>query len=160
LICRLKIAGSYLRDGKRIEISEGEKEMNKPVMLVVSTLLLASGGCASPRQAALEDPELYCGARTVTVFHGPAFLAAYPETIDVCRGQEITVTVTPKVPAGAARTSPGERYRESGAWLGGEASSGGNIVIEIPNTVELGTYKYNITVDGVGTLDPTARVVR
>jgi len=134
--------------------------MNKPVMLAVIALSSASVGCASTPQTPIEDPEFSCGPRTVTVFHGYAFLAAYPPTIDVCRGQQITVKMIPNVRAGTARTSPGERDKERGAWLGREASSRGKIVIAVPTSVELRTYKYNITVDGVGTLDPSARVVR
>lgn len=129
-------------------------------MLAVIALSSASVGCASTPRTPMEDPEFTCGPRTVTVFHGYAFLAVYPPTIDVCREQQITVKMIPKVRAGAARTSPGERDKERASWLGREASSRGKIVIEVPTSAELRTYKYNITVDGVGTLDPSARVVR
>jgi hypothetical protein len=32
--------------------------------------------------------------------------------------------------------------------------------LSVPTDAALGVYKYAITVDGVGTLDPRARVVR
>jgi len=124
-------------------------------------LSLATVGCAPTMTRTAEvDPELTCGDRTVTVFQTTGFLAVYPEYIDVCTGESITINAVPKVAAGDLRTAPDEGNPGRDDWLRSEGKSEGSVVINVPEDAALGVYKYSITVDGVGTLDPHARVVR
>lgn len=107
------------------------------------------------------DPEFACRDRTVTVFQSTGFLAVYPEYIDVCSGYDILVKPVPPVRTGNVRTAPGGRGEPG--WLGGvpgDKAGAGGAVIRVPPGTSPGVYKYSITVDGVGTLDPRARVVR
>ena len=132
----------------------------KSVSSIVITAVLA-GGCISPGYTGNgEDPELTCRDRQVTVRQAPGFLAAFPEYIDVCRGQTVTISIDPPVEAGSARTEPASGNPDEAAWLQKANRDRGSIVIEISETAALGIYKYSITVDGVGTLDPRFRITR
>ena len=117
-------------------------------------------GCASTMNPSVsDDPEMTCGDRTVTVYQATGFLAVYPEYIDVCRGQSITVRTVPGLATGNVRTAPGEKNPDDDSWLRNEGRDG-TVIMVVPGNAGLGVYKYSITVDGVGTLDPRARVVR
>jgi hypothetical protein len=128
------------------------------LMLAVSTGLF---GCATNGTMGDVDPELDCRDRRVTVNHGPAFLIAYPEYIEVCAGQTITVQVTPRVPAGEAATMQGSGDPVEASWLNNRnRSESSEILIEVPEAAAYAVYKYSIRIAGVGTLDPRVRVVR
>jgi hypothetical protein len=131
-------------------------------MFVVTLLSLTLAGCAlDMTRDPGADPEITCGDRNVTVFQTRGSLSVYPEYIDVCRGQSITISAIPRVDGADVRTAPAERGNPEGdGWLGREGRADGSVLIEIPGDAPLGVYKYSITVDGVGTLDPRARVVR
>jgi hypothetical protein len=130
--------------------------MNSVRLLV--TLALLMGGCAVDKDV---DPELTCRDRVVTVNHARGFLAAHPEYIVVCPGQSILINLVPPVERGSARTTPAEEHVDSAPWLNSEnGEDRRNVVVQIPTDVEPGEYKYNITIDGVGTLDPRVRVPR
>jgi hypothetical protein len=132
------------------------------IRLLVTIALLMSGCAMNGHTNGDVDPELTCGDRTVTVNHARGFLAAHPEYIVVCQGQRILINLVPPVERGSARTTPAEEHAIGSPWLSGEnREDRRKIVIQIPaGTVEPGEYKYNITIDGVGTLDPRVRVSR
>lgn len=134
--------------------------MRKITLMAGACLSLSMWGCVtgSPRPVD-DDPELACADRAVTVFQSPGFLAVYPEYIHVCAGRSFAVKAVPRA-AGAIRTSPERGNPAADGWLSGTAESGGEVVITIPESTPEGVYKYNVTVDGVGTLDPRVSVVR
>lgn len=134
--------------------------MRRISWLALTCLSSSLLGCAtgSPRPVD-EDPELECTDRSVTVFQSPGFLAVYPEYIHVCAGLTFTVKAVPRA-SGTIRTSPGRGNPAADSWLSGAADRGGDVVIIVPEATPEGVYKYNVTVEGVGTLDPRVSVVR
>lgn len=106
-----------------------------------------------------EDLELICRDRNITVRQAPAFLDVFPEYIEVCRGRTVTINIAPPVDPGSARTEPASGC-PGAEWLKRENREGDKIVIEIPETADLGDYKYSITIAGVGTLDPRFRIIQ
>jgi hypothetical protein len=108
-----------------------------------------------------EDPELICRDRQVTVRQAPAFLDVFPEYIEVCRTQTVTISIRPPVDPRSARTEPASGNADKADWLRSESQDGETIVIKIPESAARDTtYKYSITIDGVGTLDPRFRIIR
>ena len=133
--------------------------MKRIVLVAATSLSLTLSGCATGTGYADVDPELSCGDRTVTVFQSTGFLAVYPEYIHVCEGQSLTIKAVPRA-AGTVQTSPARGNPAADSWLSGRAERGGTVVIRVPEGATEGVYKYNITVEGVGTLDPRVSVVR
>ncbi len=125
---------------------------NKAKMLAVGSVALLAG-CAQMAGRDCND--------TVTVNYRAASLRASPELAEVCPGGTLTVRLRPPAAAGAARTAPGSANPNAN-WLSGRAAKGDRIeLVPDENEVEVGeTYKYNITIDGIGTLDPRVRVIR
>jgi hypothetical protein len=130
--------------------------MSKFVMVAI----LVSGCAANGTVKSNDDPELTCQDRRVTVNHAPAFLVAYPEYLVACAGQKIVVNVIPSVRPGSATTAPADRSPGPSDWLRSENLKGGQTVIQIPEGTAAGEYKYSITIEGVGTLDPRVRISR
>ena len=67
-----------------------------------------------------------------------------------------------EAPAGDSRRVTIIGRGADGGWLTGKArkSGTGAIMCDLPNTVTVGTeYKYDVDIDGVGTLDPRVKVV-
>jgi hypothetical protein len=95
----------------------------------------------------------------VSVFQSTGFLAVYPEYMHVCVGQSITVKAVPQA-VGTVQISPVRGNPAEDSWLSGTSERGGTVVISVPEGATEGVYKYNITVEGVGTLDPRVSVVR
>jgi hypothetical protein len=101
-----------------------------------------------------------CSHRTVTVNHEAAYLRASPEIVDVCRGYTLSVRSVPPVGPEQLRTREDRgRNPEPAEWLDGESDTNGNIRLEVPANAASGVYKYDIEVQGVGRLDPRARVI-
>lgn len=125
---------------------------------VTSVLSLGFAGCATTTKDTGVDPELTCGDRTVTVFQSTGFLAVYPEYIDVCAGQNVEINAVPR--GRSLTTSPAEDNPGMDGWLSAGAEGGGSVVITVPRDATAGVYKYGITVNGVGMLDPRLRVIR
>lgn len=133
--------------------------MNNIGKVLMITVSLGLVGCVTNGKDV--DPELKCRDRLVTVNHAAGYLSAHPEYIDMCAGQRITINVAPPVDQGAARTAPaGKGNPEDANWLSSRNGNENRIVIDIPNGTAYGTYKYSITIDGVGTLDPRVRVTQ
>jgi hypothetical protein len=140
--------------------------MNKIGTLLTFAAAAGLTGCATNGTKGDVDPELHCQDRTVTVNHGPAFLIAYPEYIQVCEGQTITIRIRPRVRAGDAKTQQGRGNPAVASWLDRDNKDhAAEIRIEVPEkTVPEKkrdiVFKYSIGIAGVGTLDPRVRVVR
>jgi hypothetical protein len=132
----------------------------KNIAKMVTIAILTSGCAANGYVSGADDPELVCQDRQVTVNHAPAFLVAYPEYLVVCPGQQIVVNIVPAVPSGSAATAPAEKNPGLSGWLQSENREGGRIVLQIPEGTVAGEYKYSITIEGVGTLDPRVRISR
>lgn len=129
--------------------------MNVRSKLAAAALAATTATCAVPEPPV--DPELSCRDRLVTVNHAAGYLAAHPEHLEVCAGQTIVIDIRPPVDAGSARTTPaGEREPE---WLRARNGERG-IEMRVPEDADYRTYKYNITIEGVGTLDPRVTVKR
>ena len=124
---------------------------------ITSLLSLGFAGCATPKDPGV-DPELTCGSRAVTVFQSIGFLAVYPEYIDVCAGQSITIDAVPR--GRSLRTLPAEGNPGLDGWLSGGAEGGRSVVLTVPEDATAGVYKYGIAVGDVGMLDPRIRVIR
>jgi hypothetical protein len=138
--------------------------MNKTGILALLALSAGLSGCATKRTTGDVDPELGCRDRTVWVNHGPAFLIAYPEYIEVCAGRTITVEIRPSVGPGQAQTM--QAGGEAVDWLDGRNGDEGTgrgtseIHLVVRESAAEAVYKYSIRIAGVGTLDPRVRVVR
>ena len=99
---------------------------------------------------------------SVTVNYQAANLKATPELRNVRLGGTLTIKTVPPTKANKAHTkqAPG-----TPRWLTGHCNRKGEIVLPVPQNA-LGprqkekTYKYSVTVDGVGTIDPRVRVIR
>lgn len=123
------------------------------------TRIMATGvasllaGCAQMAERPCSD--------TVTVDYREAFLHARPPLAQVCRGGTLTVIFRPIGKDGGkpAHTAPGPQNGKA-AWLRGSSPKGDRIVLDIDESVPLGEYKYDVTVDGIGTLDPRVRVMK
>jgi hypothetical protein len=101
-----------------------------------------------------------CGDRTVTVNHASAYLRASPPEVPICRGYAVLVESRPEVGTAQMRTREDRGQNpEPATWLNGQSDANGNIRLEVPANAASGVYKYDIEVDGVGTLDPRARVI-
>jgi hypothetical protein len=131
------------------------------VVLALPAIVLT--GCVAPESI---DFDLACRARTVTLNHvRHASISVTNPVIDVCRGETIGIRVVPPVDPNRARSSPGPE-NPSATWLDRESMDGRRIDILVPppdaeDAPEVGEeLKYTLTIDGVGTLDPTIRIIR
>ncbi len=99
---------------------------------------------------------------SVTVNHKASILKVTPELRNVRFGGTVTIKTVPAKGKDKAHTkqAPG-----TPRWLTGHCNRKGEIVLPVPENA-LGprqkekTYKYSVTVDGVGTIDPRVRVIR
>lgn len=134
--------------------------MNTFCRVVLAAVPVFIVGCAQMAPGHEKDTDIQCVDRTVTVNHAAAFLAAHPELVKICSGYHLTVQVVPAGRAGLARTEPGAQNAQA-QWLRGRSDRRGRIVLQIPEGEGPGTtWKYEITVEGVGTLDPRVRITR
>lgn len=133
--------------------------MNNKVVILVMGMFAVGVGCAQP-----EDADVACGNKTVTVNHAAAYLKASPEHVrKICPGNTLTVTLVPPVDrAGAARTDPMGKNKEDARWLEGRNSELDRIVLTVPGEKEAieGEFKYSISIDGIGVLDPRVTVAK
>jgi hypothetical protein len=96
----------------------------------------------------------------VIVTHSPGNLTANPDQVVKKRGQKVVIEFDPPLTwTGAAKTkeSPSAGNPASASWL--QRTNNGNKIVITVNTTTIGFYKYDITVAGVGTLDPGIRVI-
>lgn len=126
-----------------------DKTLNMLVMGMSAVLI----GC-------VEDAGPGCRDQEVTVNHEAAYLSARPEHVmDICPGNTLTLKLMPPLEAGAARSAPARENPDDAAWLSGSNRERDRIVLTVADGAE-GTYKYSITVDGIGMLDPRVTVAR
>jgi hypothetical protein len=96
-----------------------------------------------------------CPPQNVVVKHRPGSISISRrhETVYSCPGGRITVRIRPPVGRGGGHTAPG-RANAAESWLRADDADGETIAMRVPSEQAAGTYKYRITVDGAGTLDP------
>lgn len=93
-----------------------------------------------------------CVDRHVTVNYASGVFIVNPNDVEVCQGKMVFIKLVPPPDNGKAKTThPNE------GWLN-KSNSGDTITIDTA-PAEKGDYKYSITIEGVGTLDPGVRVV-
>jgi hypothetical protein len=135
--------------------------MNKIFITVIMGLVMSGCAAKGPTDGD-SDPEIKCQDRHVTVNHARGFLTAHPYYIKVCRGERILINVVPPVDREKASTMAGEENLEA-EWLNSRnATDRDPAIIQIPDDkgLEGREFKYSITIEGVGTLDPRVRVTR
>ncbi len=99
---------------------------------------------------------------SVTVKHSKTGLRVTKELKEVRAGGTFTIKTSPRKNTNKAHSkqAPG-----TPRWLTGHCNKTGEICCTVPKTAlttrqKEKIYKYSITVDGVGTLDPRVRVIR
>jgi hypothetical protein len=128
--------------------------MSKQLTILAMAMMALLAGCAQMAGRECND--------TVTVDYKEAFLHARPEVANVCRGGTLTVKFHPigKDRDKPARTAPG-RQNGNATWLSGSTTKGDQIILDIDEKAQVDRiYKYSITVDGIGMLDPRVRVMK
>lgn len=128
--------------------------MNKSGKAAIAVCILSGCAVDGDRNGG-SVPHARCGAPPITVVHARGYLALNPETVDPCRGDRLTINLAPPVAPGSARTAPAEGGPQ---WLRRENKTRGTIYIDVPKDTKPGVYKYSITIDGVGMLDPRVRI--
>lgn len=106
------------------------------------------------------DLDVACRDRTVSVNHATDRIVVTPGTIDVCSGYTVTFKIEPPVNVGSARTKDNTVNSPSAPWLNAGNVETDAITVKVPPETELKTYKYDIEIDGVGSLDPYFRVIK
>ena len=131
------------------------------LMLGMALAAMQLTGCswlALKKQLKIEgevDLDLACRERFVFVLHQPkAAISVHAPYIEVCTTEKITIMFVPPVADDAAHSAP---QAEADTWLDGD-SEDGKIELTVPMGAT-GEHKYTITVDGVGSIDPTIRII-
>ena len=120
----------------------------------IMVLTLAISACVAPGSPTTGN----CHDRTVHVTHRPASLDAHPEFVTICPGYTLIIDIVPSIRIDQAETKDDPSNPVPAPWIAKKNATRSQIFIPVlENTVE-GTYKYSITIEGVGTLDPRARV--
>ena len=134
-------------------------------------LTLALGACATPGQHSISarySIECTAGGTFVNVRYGDSKLEVQP-IANVHRGAALEFRLKPdrresdevnyetvKVSIRGAKEPPAEWIDVEGSYR----STGGTLVVCVPEGVDKGTYYYEVEVEGVGTLDPRADVTK
>lgn len=143
--------------------------MNRIAFFLIAALLLVLSGCdAKDQQSRVES----CKSAQVTIISTArgqaqfAILKVVPRKVHVCPGGRITLKFQPERVLNAVSTKPqGSKHLKgsnpgSDGWLNAENKNSKNeMFIDVPPEAKLGVYKYSVSVDGVGTLDPHAEVI-
>lgn len=133
------------------------KTMLSVSMLSLSGILL---GCATTMETEDFDPALTCKDRVVTINHARGYLAMPQEYVEICRDKTLRINIVPPVESNGARASA-SRKNPDARWLNEGSGNGRFIEIRIPSDAAVGeTYKFDLTIDEIGMLDPRVRVVR
>lgn len=108
-----------------------------------------------------------CRGNTATITHGPGYLRVVPECLSVNAGETVTLILRPSIEPGKAETRSSGK-NDDGSWLDSTNSDPKAIRIVAPeNRVGMDDevcnddyceYKFDVVIDGVGTLDPRVRV--
>lgn len=147
--------------------------MRSTSLMLTTSMLLAAGCVTAPERPGTAgafpdeteiDFDLACRDREVTFsYRSQASINVHPPYIDVCRGFTITVRIVPPVDPDenptVIRSDPGNP--ESSEWLNRASDDGATIVFVVPETALLGArYKYEVDAEGIGSIDPTIRIIR
>ncbi len=133
------------------------KAMQNVSMLSLCGILL---GCATTVETEDFDPALTCKDRVITIHHARGYLSLSQEYIEMCRNQSLKINVVPRVPNDAARATASKKNPDA-RWLNGSSGNGRFIEVRVPSDATVGeTYKFDLTIDDIGMLDPRVRVVR
>lgn len=117
-------------------------------------------GCATTVETEDFDPALTCSDRVITINHAKGYLSLSQEYVEICRDRTLKINVVPRVPNNGARASASKKNPDA-RWLNGSSGNGRFIEIHVPSDATVGeTYKFDLTIDEIGILDPRVRVVR
>ena len=124
--------------------------------ILITVLVLAiSAWAVLPRSFGQEEA---CVDRRVTVNHAAASLKAAPEIIEICPGYTLTIKIVPPVDVGKAKSIDDPANPIAAPWITKTNTADDKITIPVPEGTAEIIYKYFIKIEGVGTLDPRARV--
>lgn len=122
-------------------------------------------GLGDQKRAYTEDDfNAVCRDREVTFnYVRKAAIDVYPPLVEMCRGNRLTIRIVPPVDPGmhpAQSSSFGDNPGPSG-WLNGTSTDGMTIALgPVPQSARDGQeYEYSISVQGIGSVDPTVRIV-
>jgi hypothetical protein len=104
------------------------------------------------RKKKIVSVDLKCRNEEAWLTHSPAGLAISSHEVTLCRGSRLTIHIVPPVGRGRARTS-GRK-----PWLNATNRRRKDRIV-LTAREPIGTFKYTITIKGVGTIDPGVRVV-
>jgi hypothetical protein len=130
-----------------------KKSMQLVTVLVIGA---AATGCGTTK--VIDGETVRCPNPRATVNNGPGHLEV-KEVINVCRGDTIILKFSRNLTNGAAHTREVPNAPISAPWLNRDAPNGADR-LEIPVTDAVKTpegdpgYKYTLTLDGHGSLDP------
>jgi len=141
--------------------------MNRTTILVAAVLPMVSS-CASFSGGGVSSSSSLqsahnCKAGPVKVINaerGASIMKVIPKVVCAPRNGTVIFKIIPSRNKNTARTKQGAGNPEPAAWLDkGNTKSESEMMLTVSATAILGLYKYSITIDGVGTLDPHAEVI-
>lgn len=134
--------------------------MNKlTIFIAVALLLLIAGGSMSPIGTSNADDPCTDPDKVMTINHSAAQLKVTPASVTVHMGCNIRLNIVPPKEIGKVRTKADGPNPGVDNWMYKTNGVQDKIVFEVPMGITLGDYKFSVTVDGVGTLDPHAKVI-
>lgn len=140
--------------------------MEKTIVLICCGVIggLAAGCAVAPRDGA-------CSRQSARIIANPGTLRINHECLQADPGQVIRLELVGGKAPGTARTRPDAKKNPNANWLDRSNTDEREIRIEVPAVKPVDpregaesceenvcTFKYEIVVDGVGTLDPRIRV--
>jgi hypothetical protein len=126
------------------------RTMSKAAALAIGATLAACGGTIK----VLDGVEVRCPDGKVRVLNQKGHpLETRPEPVHACRGTPVTLTFDNSVPRSQAHTR--NKSGTTAAWLDVDNMDERTMTINVdPQAVPKMEYKYLLTIDGLGTLDP------
>lgn len=141
--------------------------MNR-IAILIAALLLVLSGCDKKDDSVSVRPCKLGHVKIISTDRNQDFaiLKVVPKKVRVCPGGQIKLTIAPQRALDAVSTKPQGLQHPKGVnpgpddWLDATNENSKNeMFIDVPLETKLGVYKYSVTVDGVGTLDPHAEVI-
>jgi hypothetical protein len=128
--------------------------MNNKMCSIVIGLLVFLASCDQFGRGA-------CGNRHVTANHNAKKIVPRPEHVSMCRGDILTIGFKPEVAQGTGHAAPDPEKNPEATWLSGSNEESNDIILIVGEDAKLDyPYKYSITIDGVGTVDPRVTVMK
>lgn len=124
--------------------------MRTTAISFAAAAIAALAACTSAKQLGEA-----CPPQNVLLKHRPGSIgvSSRQETVYSCAGGRVTVRIRPPIDRGTGHTAPGAR-NAAATWLRADDTDGETIALRVPAGQAAGTYKYRISIDGVGSLDP------